>query len=65
MMKKGNNTMKQDTMNLDVKGNLARLLATENITVQHNNVQTASFDVKNRVLTLPIFNKNQVMSMTC
>ncbi len=55
MMKKGNNTMKQDTMNLDVKGNLARLLATENITVQHNNVQTASFDVKNRVLTLPIF----------
>ena len=47
--------MKQDTMNLDVKGNLARLLATENITVQHNNVQTASFDVKNRVLTLPIF----------
>jgi hypothetical protein len=42
-------------MNLEVKSNLAKLLATENITIQHNNVKTASFDVKNRVLTLPIF----------
>jgi hypothetical protein len=42
-------------MNLDVKSNLAKLLATENITIQHDNVKTASFDVKNRVLTLPIF----------
>ena len=50
MMKKDTNTM-----NLDVKSNLAKLLATENITIQHNNVKTASFDVKNRVLTLPIF----------
>ena len=45
----------KNTMNLDVKSNLAKLLATENITIQHNNVKTASFDVKNRVLTLPIF----------
>jgi hypothetical protein len=52
MMKKDTNTM---TINLDVKSNLAKLLATENITIQHNNVKTASFDVKNRVLTLPIF----------
>ena len=43
------------TLNLEVKGNLAKLLATENIIVQHNNVKTASFDVKNRILTLPIF----------
>ena len=43
------------TLNLEVKGNLAKLLATENIVVQHNNVKTASFDVKNRILTLPIF----------
>jgi len=43
------------TINLDVKSNLAKLLATENIVIQHNNVKTASFDVKNRVLTLPIF----------
>ena len=46
---------KDNTINLDVKSNLAKLLATENITIQHNNVKTASFDVKNRVLTLPIF----------
>ena len=45
----------QDTLNLDSKSQLAKLLATENITVQHNNVATASFDVANRVLTLPIF----------
>ena len=50
-MKKDTNTM----VNLDVKGNLAKLLATENIIIQHNNVKTASFDVKDRVLTLPIF----------
>ena len=42
-------------MNLEVKSNLAKLLATENIIVQHNKVSTASFDVKNRILTLPIF----------
>jgi hypothetical protein len=34
---------------------LAKLLATENLTVQQSNVSTASFDVKNRVLTLPIW----------
>ena len=50
MMKKDTNTM-----NIEVKSNLAKLLATENIVIQHNNVKTASFDVKNRVLTLPIF----------
>ena len=42
-------------MNLDVKSNLAKLLATENITIQHNNVKTASFDVKNRVLNSSYF----------
>ena len=52
MMKKDTNTM---TLNTNVKSNLAKLLATENIIVQHNKVQTASFDVKNRILTLPIF----------
>ena len=46
-------------INLDVKGNLAKLIATENIIVQHNKVQTASFDVKNRVLTLPIFKEQK------
>ena len=46
---------KDNTMNLDVKSNLAKLLATENIEVQENAVQTASFDVKDRILTIPIF----------
>jgi hypothetical protein len=32
---------------------LARLLATENITVEHRNVSTAMFDVQNRTLLLP------------
>ena len=32
---------------------LAKLLATENITVTRSNVPTASFDIKNRVLSLP------------
>jgi hypothetical protein len=33
---------------------LAKLMATENLIVEQRKVQTASFDVKNRVLTLPI-----------
>jgi hypothetical protein len=44
-----------NTMNTNTKSQLAKLLATENITVQENNVKTASFDVVNRILTLPIF----------
>lgn len=38
------------------KSLLAKLLASENITVVHRNVSTASFDLKNRALTLPIWN---------
>ena len=44
-----------NTINTNTKSQLAKLLATENITVQENNVKTASFDVVNRILTLPIF----------
>ena len=40
---------------INKKSTLAKLLATENIEVQQNNVRTASFDVKNRILTIPIF----------
>jgi len=39
--------------NQEIKGNLARLLATENLVVEHRKVPTASFDVENRILTLP------------
>ena len=42
-------------VNTEVKGTLARLLATENLTVEHRKVSTASFDVNNRVLVLPIW----------
>jgi len=37
----------------DVKGQLARLLATEDLIVEHRSVDTASFNVQTRVLTLP------------
>ena len=41
----------------EIKGNLARLLATENLLVQHKQVSTASFDVEKRVLTLPLWDR--------
>ena len=37
------------------KSLLAKLLASENLTVEHGKFSTASFDVKNRVLRLPIW----------
>jgi hypothetical protein len=37
------------------KSGLAKLMATENLTVQHAKTFTASFDPKNRVLTCPIW----------
>ena len=40
-------------VSIEIKGNLARLLATENLIVEHRNVETAMFDVERRVLTLP------------
>jgi len=49
--------MKKDT--IQNKSQLAKLLATENIEVQENAVQTASFDVKDRILTIPIFKEEQ------
>ena len=41
----------------EIKGNLARLLATENLIVEHRKTPTASFDVDRRVLTLPMWDK--------
>jgi hypothetical protein len=37
------------------KSQLAKLMATENLTVQHQKLQTAKFDPKNRILYLPIW----------
>ena len=39
----------------EIKGALAKLLATENLTVEHCKCETASFDVINRVLSLPLW----------
>ena len=47
------------TVNIQSKEVLARLLATENISVEHRNVGTASFDVKNRNLVLPLWDDMQ------
>lgn len=44
------------THNHNAKSQLAKLLASENITVQHKpDARTAWFDVKNRILCLPIW----------
>jgi len=40
---------------VESKNQLAKLLATENITIEHRTVRTASFDMKTRVLTCPIW----------
>jgi len=42
-------------INTEVKGTLAKLLATENLNVEHRAVETAYFDIENRVLCLPIW----------
>lgn len=42
-------------MNLSAQEYLAKLLAKENLSVQHGNYSTASFDVVNRVLRLPLW----------
>ncbi len=39
----------------EVKGTLAKLLATENLTVEHRKISTACFDVDKRLLILPIW----------
>ena len=41
-------------MLVESKSNLARLMATENLMVEQKHVQTAYFDLKNRVLVVPI-----------
>ena len=43
--------------NKEIKGNLARLLATENLVVEHKQTPTAYFNVDTRVLVLPKWDK--------
>ena len=40
-------------INYEIKSQLAKLLATEDLVVENRNVETASFNVETRVLTLP------------
>ena len=49
----------------EIKSQLAKLLATEDIVVEHKNVETAQFNVDTRVLILPIWEKasNDVYDM--
>jgi hypothetical protein len=51
--------IKTNKINIESKSQLAKLFATENLSVEHNNVKTASFDLENRIVTLPIFKKPQ------
>ena len=41
----------------EIKSQLAKLLATEDLVVEHRQVSTAQFDVHSRVLTLPMWEK--------
>jgi hypothetical protein len=41
----------------EIKSQLAKLLATEDLVVEHKKVETASFNVHTRVLTLPMWKK--------
>ena len=54
------------TVNYEIKGMLAKLLATEDIIIEHKKVETACFNVHTRVLTLPILNaSNNVIDLMC
>ena len=44
-------------VNYVIKSQLAKLLATEDIVVEHRSIRTAQFDVEKRVLTLPLWEK--------
>ena len=49
----------------EIKSQLAKLLATEDIVVEHKHVETAQFNVQTRVLILPLWEKasNDVYDM--
>ena len=45
------------SVNHAIKSQLAKLLATEDLVVEHKKVETAQFNVHTRVLTLPMWEK--------
>ena len=52
--------MKKFEFNKEAKSYLAKLLATENITVEHRKVKTAYFDLNKRLLVVPIWKEMNV-----
>ena len=42
-------------LDYQLQSNVARLLSRENITVTHENIPTAAFDLRNRVMKLPLW----------
>jgi len=45
------------TVRHEIKSQLAKLLATEDLVVEHKKIETAQFNVHTRVLTLPLWEK--------
>ena len=52
--------MSKFEFNKNAKSNLAKLLATENITVEHRKVETAYFNLETRLLVVPIWKEMNV-----
>ena len=48
---------KSMSVNLEIKGTLAKLLATEDLIIENKQVETACFNVQTRVLTLPMWER--------
>ena len=44
-----------ESLKVAIREGFAKLLATENMTVRHSNVETPNFHVKDRILTLPLY----------
>ena len=47
------------SINLEIKGQLAKLLATEDLIIENKQVETAMFNVDTRVLTLPMWDAEE------
>ena len=58
-------TAAEKLIRTEVKSMVAKLLAREDITMQRGNYETASFDVKNRILKLPLWDgiSNDVLDL--
>ena len=53
------------TVKHEIKSQLAKLLATEDLVVEHKKVETAQFNVQTRVLTLPMWEKASDNVLDC